>query len=116
MIRMKKDDAQSRFGEYISVTGQIPLWSRRITLDSSDKSHPLSLERIKRNGPKSNESDWKHRSIVAFCRLFHCRNSLLFDQTRQILDQGLLGKYRNASPSILGGIGAQFVQSAASLV
>ena len=52
--------------------------------------------------------------IVAFCRLFHCRNSLLFDQTRQeVLVQGLIGKFRSALPSILGGIGAQFVQSAA---
>ena len=51
--------------------------------------------------------------IVAFCRLFHCRNSLLFDQTRQVLVQGLIGKFLSALPSILGGIGAQFVQSAA---
>ena len=110
---MKKDDAKSRFGVSV-LYAQIPLSSRRITLDLSDKSHPLSLERIKHNGPKSKESDWNQSyHIVSFCRLFHCRNSFLFDQTRQVLDQGLLGKYRSALPSILGGIGAQFVQSAA---
>ena len=43
---MKKDDAKSRFGVSV-LHAQIPLSSRRITLDLSDKSHPLSLERIK---------------------------------------------------------------------
>ena len=109
---MKKDDAKSRFGVSV-LHAQIPLSSHRITLDLSDKSHPLYLSK------ESNTMDPKVtkaigiKVIVAFCRLFHCRNSLLFDQMRQVLVQGLIGKFRSALPSILGGIGAQFVQSAA---
>jgi hypothetical protein len=87
-----------------------PLSTHQISRILSLSKEPNAMD------PKVTKAIGNIEVIVAFCRLFHCRNSLLFDQTRQVLDQGLLGKYRNALPSILGGIGAQFVQSAASLV